>query len=229
MNAATVSGPSRGISSSSSAASRVAKSSSLSPSLREAVMMRAARVQHARDRQVEVEVIVRQAGERGGRDGHAVIGLHAADDLLLVRRPSALFMYQTSFIWLSLASEPELQKNTFEIGTGAISFSFSASSIAGSWLLRGEQMRERELAHLRGGGLDQFLIVVAERRAPQARHAFEIRPCRRCRRCRRPCRARSPAGRCRGSSPGWCRGGSGSRPRGSADCERGHGCFRCER
>jgi len=92
----------------------------------------------------------------------------------LFGRPSALFMYQTSFIWLSLASEPELQKNTFEIGTGAISFSFSASSIAGSWLFRREQMREGQLAHLRGGRLDQFLVVVAERRAPQAGHAFEI-------------------------------------------------------
>jgi len=38
-------------------------------------------------------------------------------------------------IWVSFASDPELQKNTFEIGTGAISLSFSASSIAGSWLL----------------------------------------------------------------------------------------------
>ena len=37
---------------------------------------------------------------------------------------------------------PELQKNTLEIGTGAISLSFSASSIAGSWLSAGEQMRE---------------------------------------------------------------------------------------
>ena len=44
-------------------------------------------------------------------------------------------MYQTSLIWVSFASEPELQKNTFEIGTGAIAFSVSASSIAGSWLL----------------------------------------------------------------------------------------------
>ena len=43
-------------------------------------------------------------------------------------------MYQTSFIWVSLASEPELQKNTLETGTGAISLSFSASSMAGSWL-----------------------------------------------------------------------------------------------
>ncbi len=53
----------------------------------------------------------------------------------LFGRPSALFMYQTSFIWVSLASDPEQVKNTLEIGTGAMSFSFSASSIAGSWLL----------------------------------------------------------------------------------------------
>ena len=50
-------------------------------------------------------------------------------------RPSALFMYQTSLIWLSFASDPEAQKKIFEIGTGAISFNRSASSIAGSWLL----------------------------------------------------------------------------------------------
>ena len=49
-------------------------------------------------------------------------------------RPSALLMYQTSLTWVSFASEPEAVKNTFDIGTGAISFSFSASSIAGSWL-----------------------------------------------------------------------------------------------
>ena len=49
-------------------------------------------------------------------------------------RPSALLRYQTNLTWLSFASEPELQKNTLEIGTGAISLSFSASSMAGSWL-----------------------------------------------------------------------------------------------
>jgi hypothetical protein len=36
--------------------------------------------------------------------------------------------------WVSLASDPELVKKTLEIGTGAISLSFSASSIAGSEL-----------------------------------------------------------------------------------------------
>jgi len=50
----------------------------------------------------------------------------------LLDRPSALFMYQASLTWVSLASEPDEVKNTLEIGTGAISLSFSASSIAGS-------------------------------------------------------------------------------------------------
>ena len=48
-------------------------------------------------------------------------------------RPSALFMYHTIFTTVSLASEPELAKNTFDISTGAIDFSFSARLIAGSW------------------------------------------------------------------------------------------------
>ena len=92
----------------------------------------------------------------------------------LFGRPSALFMYQTSFIWVSLASEPELQKNTFEIGTGAISLSFSASSIAGSWLLAVNRCANGSLRICARRGLDQLLVVVAERRAPQPGHAFDI-------------------------------------------------------
>ena len=49
-------------------------------------------------------------------------------------RPSALFMYQIILTTVSLASEPELAKNTFEASNGAIDFSFSARLIAGSWL-----------------------------------------------------------------------------------------------
>src|ERR1043165_9625802 len=51
----------------------------------EAIVMRAARVQHAGNRKIEIDVVFRQAGERGGGNRHPVIGLHAADDLLLVR------------------------------------------------------------------------------------------------------------------------------------------------
>jgi hypothetical protein len=47
-------------------------------------------------------------------------------------RPSALLAYQNSLICVSFASDPELAKNTFDTGNGAISFSFSASAMAGS-------------------------------------------------------------------------------------------------
>src|SRR5580692_3921623 len=36
-------------------------------------------------------------------------------------------------------------------------------------------MSEGELAHLRRRGLDQLLVAVAERGAPQPRHAFDVR------------------------------------------------------
>ena len=88
--------------------------------------------------------------------------------------PRALLRYQTSLTWVSFASDPELQKNTFEIGTGAISLSFSANLDRRIVALAGEEMREGKLAHLRGGGFDQFLVAVAERRAPKPGHAFDI-------------------------------------------------------
>src|SRR3954451_4891746 len=40
--------------------------------------------------------------------------------------------------------------------------------------LPGKQVTERKLAHLRGRGLDQLFIAVAERRAPQPGHALDI-------------------------------------------------------
>src|SRR5829696_9389511 len=40
--------------------------------------------------------------------------------------------------------------------------------------LPAKKMREREFAHLLRGGLDQFLIAVTERRAPQPGHAFNV-------------------------------------------------------
>ena len=51
--------------------------------MRKAIMMRAARVQNARDRQIEIAMVVDQSGERGRGNRYAVIRLHPADDLLL--------------------------------------------------------------------------------------------------------------------------------------------------
>ena len=51
-------------------------------------------------------------------------------NFFLAVRPLALLAYHVSFTCMSLASEPEAQKRIFEASQGAISFSFSASSIA---------------------------------------------------------------------------------------------------
>src|SRR5262249_18886999 len=86
-NAATVSGPSSTIRSSSAFAIRVAKASSLSapPSLGPAVIVRALGVPHQRQRQAEVGVHVGFAGHADRGDGVAVIAVAAADDLVLLR------------------------------------------------------------------------------------------------------------------------------------------------
>ena len=78
MKAATVSGPSRRIISSSSAASARREVLLALAGSAEAIVMRAGGVQDAGDRQVEVDVVVRQAGQRGRGDGDAVIALAAA-------------------------------------------------------------------------------------------------------------------------------------------------------
>src|SRR5271166_1127174 len=40
--------------------------------------------------------------------------------------------------------------------------------------LAGEEMRKRQFAHLRSRGLDQLLIPVAERGAPEPGHALDV-------------------------------------------------------
>jgi hypothetical protein len=64
-------------------------------------------------------------------------------------------MYQTSFIWVSLASEPEV------LDGGVVATAR-------------EDVREGKLAHLAGGGLDQLLVAVAQRGAPEARHRLNV-------------------------------------------------------
>ena len=75
---------------------------------------------------------------------------------------------------MSLASEPELAKNTLPTGNGETSFSFSASAMAGSWLLPAEEVAERHLAHLLGGDIGELVLAPAERGAPQPRHRLDV-------------------------------------------------------
>src|SRR4026208_1342274 len=85
MKAATGSGPSRRISSSRSRANPGGDCPLAAPGgLGKAVVMRAGGVEDVPDRQVEVGMDGRQAGQRARGDGYAVIALDPRDDLLLL-------------------------------------------------------------------------------------------------------------------------------------------------
>ena len=83
-------------------------------------------------------------------------------------------MYQTSLIWVSFASEPEEQKkNSGGMDRDQFLQSFSELD-CGIMAFAGEEMGERQLAHLCSRGLDQLFIAVAERGAPKPRHALDV-------------------------------------------------------
>ncbi len=73
-----------------------------------------------------------------------------------------------------MASEPDEENSTFEVGHRSDLFQPLRQLDGRVVALAGEEMRERQFAHLRCGGLDQLLIAVTERGAPKPRHAFDI-------------------------------------------------------
>jgi hypothetical protein len=143
--------------------------------LREAVMVRAAGVQEARQAgHVEVAMVAGNAGERSGGDGDAVIGLHAADDLFLLRQAARIVEIPDELdlgvVGLRAGIAEEHLRDRHRRDLLELFGKLDRRIVAPA----GEQMRERELAHLRRGSLDQFLVAVAERRAPQPRHALDV-------------------------------------------------------
>jgi len=72
-----------------------------------------------------------------------------------------------------LASRAGIAEKTSRSAPAPFPLSFSASSIAGSWLLPLNRC-EGEPAHLRRGRLDQLLVAVAQRRASTAPTCLDI-------------------------------------------------------
>ena len=140
----------------------------------EAVIMRTAGVQKAAQRNVEIAMIAFKAGQRGGRDGNAVIGLQPADDFLFERKPAGIVEIPDELdlgvVCFRAGIAKEHLRDRYRCDLLELLGKFDARIVA----LAGEQMRERKLAHLCRCGLDQLLIAVAERRAPETGHAFEI-------------------------------------------------------
>ena len=144
----------------------------------EAVVMRAVGVDDALEGQVELAVVVGQAGERGGHHGHPVVGLHARDDLLLARAPPRV---------VDVPGQLDLRIVGFRPGRGeqnlgdVLEARFVGELLQllrqldrGLGALAGELVVVGQSAHLLGGGLDHLLVAEAEPRAPQAAHALDV-------------------------------------------------------
>src|SRR5262249_17936962 len=123
---------------------------------------------------VEVAMVVDQPGERGRGHGDAVIRFDPADDLLFVRSPERIvhvpdqldlavvrFGSRRAEEYLRRRNWRDLLEPLGKLDCGIVA-------------LAGEQVSERQLAHLRRRRLDQLRVAIAERRAPQPGHALDI-------------------------------------------------------
>ncbi len=140
----------------------------------EAVGLRTAGVQKAGQRQVEIAVVAGQAGERGGDDGDAVIGFHPADDFFLPRPAERVVEIPDELDLRVVRLRSGIAEKNLRDRHRRDLLEFLRKLDRRVVALAGEQMGERKLAHLRGSGLDQLLIAVAERRAPQPGHALDV-------------------------------------------------------
>src|SRR6185312_690712 len=152
-NAATVSAPSRSI-----IASRLS----------------AIRVEDIGDRQVEVAVIVRQAGEARGRDRDAVVALVTRDQLFLFRPADGVVVVPD-----------DLDGGVVRLGAGIVEkylrhrhgqqLEHALGQVDGGLMtLAVEDMVVGETLHLRLGGVDQPLLAIAQRDAPKAGETLDI-------------------------------------------------------
>ena len=179
MKAATVSGPSRRISSSSSGARRVGELLLALAVLGEAVMVRAGGVQDVGDRQVEVGVVRGQAGERGRGDRDAVIASQARDDLLLLRPPERVVHVPDELDLGVVRLRARRSRRRPWRSAPARSPSALGELDRRVVAAAGEEVREGQLRHLLAGGLDE--LARSSSRAP----CTTGRPCPRCRACLR--------------------------------------------
>ena len=144
--------------------------------LGEAVMVRTAHVQNPSERQIEIQVIVRQTRERCRHHGHPVIGLAAADDLLFSWPTERVVHVPDELDLTVIGLRARGAEEHFRGRNRGDLFEPFGELDRGIMALGGEKVAKGKLTHLRRSGLDQLFVAVAKRRAPQPRHPFDIGP-----------------------------------------------------
>ena len=144
------------------------------PRMREAVVVRTARVQNPRDRQVEIQLVVGQPGERSRRHRDAVIALEAADDLLLAR-PAERVVHvpdelDLAVVCLRTRGAEKYLRGRYRRDLLDPFGEFDRGIVA----LGAKEMAKGQLAHLRRRRLDQLFVAVTECSAPESRHALDV-------------------------------------------------------
>ncbi len=136
--------------------------------------MRRAGVHDPVDGQVEMLVVVGQAGERGRDDGDAVVALHPADDLLLLRLAAGVVIVPGQLDLSVIRLGPGRLVDHFRHRHGRDVFQFFGQ--LDGWLKAAptEKMVVGQLVQLLFRGVDQLSVAKTEARAPKPRHAFDI-------------------------------------------------------
>jgi hypothetical protein len=96
--------------------------------------------------------------------GDAVIGLHAADDLFLLRPTACIVEIPDKLDLGVIRLRPGIAEEQLRDRHRRDLFELLRKLDRRIVAPAGEEMRKGEFAHLRGGGLYQFLVAVAERR-----------------------------------------------------------------
>ena len=142
--------------------------------LGEAVVMGAVGVQDVGDRQVEIPVVVRQPGEAGRGHGNPVIGLDAGDDLLLPGPVQGVVVVPHQLdggvVRLGAGIGEEHLGHRHRRHLDELFGQVDAHVVARV----GERVVVGQFAHLGHRGLDQALLVEAERGAPQPGQGLDI-------------------------------------------------------
>ena len=141
---------------------------------RAAIVVRRVRVQERRQRHVEQLVKRRQAREPADAERRAVVTLRARDDLLLLRPPERVVVVPDELDLRVVGVRARVAEEHARRCERRHPDELFGEQNAGLVALAREEMRERQLLDLIVRRARELVVAVAERRAPEPGHRFDV-------------------------------------------------------